>query len=214
MIEKKLRDKIEQLIARANDLENVAESRRNDHWTASVDAWTTSVVNVIRLAVPDMFQPYRQAIESPVLRLQTTSQRLLIIRSTLQLLLADVEKGLVGTIANKIRAETFDDFLDLAVAYQGRGAKENAGVIAGVVFEDTMRKIYADKIDKVTRPDLEQVIIALTKKEVITEEQAKQARVAQLVRNKAAHADWDGFTMEGVNDTIKITKALIEAHLK
>jgi len=29
----------------------------------------------------------------------------------------------------------------------------------------------------------------LTKKEVITVEQEKQARVAQLVRNKAAHAE-------------------------
>ena len=58
------------------------------------------------------------------------------------------------------------------------------------------------------------VTFALTKKEVITEEQARQARVAQLVRNKALHADWDGFTKEGVNDTVKITKALIEAHPK
>ena len=98
------------------------------------------------------------------------------VRSTLQLLLADVEKGLVGTITNKIRAETFVDLLDLAVAFRGRDGKGQAGAVVSIVFEDTMRKIYADKIDKVARPELEQVIIALTKKEVITEEQATQAR--------------------------------------
>jgi hypothetical protein len=42
----------------------------------------------------------------------------------------------------------------------------------------------------VARPELEQVIIALTEKEVITDEQAKQARVATHARTK------DGFTMD------------------
>jgi hypothetical protein len=82
------------------------------------------------------------------------------------------------------------------------------------VFEDTVRKIYADKVDKFSRPELEQVIVALTKKGTITDQQARQVRVAQLVRNKASHAEWSGFDIEGVNDTIKITKTLIEAHLK
>src|SRR5882757_8338962 len=40
------------------------------------------------------------------------------------------------------------------------------------------------------------------------------ARLAAHVRTKATHANWDEFTMEGVSDTIKITKALIEAHLR
>ena len=106
MIEKRLRDQIDHLITKADRFEDVAEGKRNNHWTANVEAWHTSVRNVIALALPDLFQPYRQAIENPVLLLQTTSQRLLIVRSTLRLLLADVEKGLVGTITNKIRAET------------------------------------------------------------------------------------------------------------
>jgi hypothetical protein len=148
------------------------------------------------------------------LLLKTTSQRLLIVRRTFWLLLEDVEKGLVGTITNKIRAETFDELLDLAVAYRGRDGKDQAGAVVSIVFEDTMRKIYADKIDKVMRPQLEEVIVALTKKEVITEEQATQARAAALVRNKALHANWNGFTMDGVDATIKFTKALIEAYLK
>jgi hypothetical protein len=119
-----------------------------------------------------------------------------------------------STLANAIRAETFDNFLDHAIEYQKKNRKDEAGAIAGIVFEDTMRKIFADKVDKFSRPGLEQVIIALTKNGTITDQQAKQARVGAHVRTKASHAEWSGFDMDGVNDTIKITKALIEAHLK
>jgi hypothetical protein len=210
MIEKKLRDKIAQLIACADAYAEAAN--QTERGVANATAWVTEALNVVQLAVPDRFQPYRQQIELAVYA--TVSQKVLTIAATLRSLLADVDLGLVSTLANTIRAEAFDNFLDHAVEYQKRKRKNEAGVIAAGVFEDTMRKIYADKIDKFSRPDLEQVIIVLTKKEVITVEQEKQARVAQLVRNKAAHADWDGFTMQGVDDTIKITKALIEAHLK
>ena len=89
--------------------------------------------------------------------------------------------------------------------YRDRGGKDRAGVIAGVVSRTRCEKLYADKIDIVARPELEQVIIALTEKEVITDEQAKQARVATHARTK------DGFTMDGVDATIRLTKILIEA---
>jgi len=49
-------------------------------------------------------------------------------------------------LGNKIRAETFDDFLDHAVFYAKKGRKMEAGVIAGVVFEDTIRRIHREKI--------------------------------------------------------------------
>ena len=40
-----------------------------------------------------------------------------------------------------------------------------------------------------------------------------QARTAALVQNKATHADWNGFGMDGVDHTIKFTKALLKDHL-
>ena len=35
-----------------------------------------------------------------------------------------------------------------------------------------------------------------------------QARTAALVRNKATHADWNAFDMDGVDHTIKFTKII------
>ena len=40
-----------------------------------------------------------------------------------------------------------------------------------------------------------------------------QARTAALVRNKATHADWNAFDIDGVDHTIKFTKALLKDHL-
>lgn len=213
MIEKKLRDKIEQLIARAPALEGKAPITEETRWKAAGEAWCTEAVNAVELAVPDVFNAYRSRMTTAAL-FGSTPQRVTLIASLLRSLLNDIDAGLVSTLANAIRAETFDNFLDHAVAYRDRGQKDQAGVIAANVFEDTMRKIYADKIDKFSRPELEQVIVALTKNGTITDQQARQVRVAQLVRNKAGHAEWSGFDMDGVNDTIKITKTLIEAHLK
>ena len=213
MIEKKLRDKIAQLIERAPTYTDAEIIERTGRWQADGEAWIVEAKNVVELAVPDFLNAYRNRMTTATI-LGAMLERVQTIASLLRSLLADIDAGLIGTLKAKVQAETFEDFLDHAVAYRNRGGKDQAGVIAGVIFEDTMRKIYADNIDRVARPDLEQVIIALTKQQVITEEQAKQARVAQLVRTKATHAEWDGFTMDGVDDTIKITKALIEAHLK
>lgn len=114
----------------------------------------------------------------------TVRQKLLTIAAMLQSMLADVDAGLAATLANAIRAETFDNFLDHAVAYQKESRKNEAGVIAAVVFENTMRKIYADKIDKLSKHELEQVIIQPAKNHVITEQQA-HAPPTEMARQRS-----------------------------
>jgi hypothetical protein len=176
MFEKRVREKIAQLIERADVFADRPTGGRDERWLADGHAWLTEAINVVELALPDRTQVYRLHITNAIFG--TVIERVLRVASTLRSLLADVDAGLVGTITNKVRAKTFDNFLDHAVEYRNENRKVEAGVIAGVVFEDTMRKIYADKVHSVARPELEQVIIELTKRGVITEEQAKQARVA------------------------------------
>jgi len=52
--------------------------------------------------------------------------------------LADTNAGLFSSIADRACAETFDDFLDYADKILANGRKNESGVIAGVVFEDTL----------------------------------------------------------------------------
>jgi hypothetical protein len=129
-------------------------------------------------------------------------------------LLPDFDAGLLGDLGNKIRAETFDDFLDHAEAYLKENRKMEAGVIAGVVFEDTVRRIYRDKIaDDDRGRQLDGLISALASQTIITGQQSKQARVAAHVRGKATHALWDEFDLAGVESTIQITRVFLREHL-
>jgi hypothetical protein len=85
--------------------------------------------------------------------------------------------------------------------------------IAGVVFEDTIRRVYRDKITDDMGCKLEDMINDLAKNAVITGQQSKQAKVAAHVRTKATHALWDEFDLGGVTDTIQLTKLFLREHL-
>ena len=56
-------------------------------------------------------------------------------------LLEEIEHGLLTTIENQAIAATFDDFLDHGAEYLNRRRKDEAAVIAGIVFGDTIRRI-------------------------------------------------------------------------
>src|SRR5262245_58649455 len=214
MTKKALRDKIENLIARTPAIANVDFKERTEQWKAEGEAWVIEAVNAVELAVPDSLNAYRNGLAQAKFSIIPLPERVPRIATLLRSLLTDIDAGLISTLANAIRAETLDDFLDQAFGYLDLGQNDQAGVIAAGVFENTMQQIYAAQIDGFSRPQLERVIVALTKNGTITDQQAAQVRVAQHVRNKASHADWSGFDMEGVKDTLNITKTLIEAHLK
>jgi hypothetical protein len=127
--------------------------------------------------------------------------------------LPDIDAGLIANFGNKVRAETFDNFLDYADECRKRDEKPAAGVLAGVVFEDTIRRICRDKSISDNGQDLEKLINALARKMFITGQQSKQAKVAAHVRTKAIHALWDEYDLDGVAQTIQITRTLLQEHL-
>jgi hypothetical protein len=60
------------------------------------------------------------------------------IYSMMGRLLEEIGGGLLTTIENHAIAVTFDDFLDRGAEYLKDGRKDEAAVIAGIVFEDTL----------------------------------------------------------------------------
>ena len=126
--------------------------------------------------------------------------------SILQSLLVDIDAGLLGSIADRARAETFDDLLDHASAYQKQGQKLS-GVLAGVAFEDAIRQIA--RKHQVVRAQVEDIINDLAKKDVLSATKAKRAKVAAHVRTKATHALWDEFDLSDVKTTIDFARELI-----
>jgi hypothetical protein len=125
----------------------------------------------------------------------------------------EMDRGLLTSIENHAIALTFDDFLDHGAEYLKYGRKNEAGVIAGIVFEDTIRRICRVlEIDEKGVP-LDKLISELARRDVLTGLKAKRARAAAGLRTSAAHARWDEIELADVAPVIELTKELIEAHL-
>lgn len=125
----------------------------------------------------------------------------------------DADAGLIVSVANQASAEVFDDFLEHAVSYLSQTKKNEAGVIVGVVFEDTLRRIC--RVHGIVEKDLklDTLISELSSKGELTPIKAKRARAAAHVRTKATHAQWDEFELADLKATIEFTRELIEAKL-
>jgi len=129
-------------------------------------------------------------------------------------LLEEIEGGLLTTIENHAIAVTFDDFLDHGAEYLKRGRKDEAAVIAGIVFEDTLRRICRNLNIGEKGISLEALIAELVKRDVLTELKAKRARAAAGLRTSAAHARWEEIQFSDVKPVIEFNRELMAAHLE
>ena len=125
----------------------------------------------------------------------------------------EIKGGLLTTVENRAISATFDDFLDHGAEYLSQGRKNEAGVIAGIVFEDTIRRICRTLEISENGVALETLIAELVKRDVLTALKAKRARAAAGLRTSAAHARWEEFEIGDVTPVIEFTKELIAAHL-
>ena len=133
------------------------------------------------------------------------------VLATLQI---DGDSGLLVSVVDRARAETFDDFLDHADAYLQDNSEREAGVIAGVVLnEDALRRVCRKNEIVEKGRKIDELISALSSKGEISAIQAKRARVAAHVRTKATHAQWDEFGLDDVRATIEFTRELVVSKL-
>ncbi len=214
-------------IAVANRLQELVESadllRRTDaHGQAyneeqlqECSGWLTSALNVVQILCPNESNAFRKRAEEICIRRSgwSTPSDVGEFKFLLANLSRDIDAGLLASIADRARAETFDDFLEHGRAYLKEGRKQEAGVICGVVFEDSVRRICHKHNVVELDVKLDVLISALAKIEVLTTSKAKRARVAAHVRTKATHAQWDEFDLADVSATVDITQELISSQL-
>lgn len=193
--------RIEALVRKANEYWD------DDDYESVGRAWLASALNIIEVLCPDESNSYRKQLKE--IEEWSPKHQIPVLGSILPYLAEDINAGLLISIADRATAETFDDFLDHAANYQDQGRAREAGVIAGVVFEDTVRRICGKH--KIINKDvkLDDLISALAKRHVLTGTKAKRARVGAHVRTKATHAQWDEFDLADVSSTIEITRELI-----
>lgn len=212
-IDQKIQSRFQDLISQGESLS------RGDSEGCAIDeahkqkcsGWIAAARNITQLVLPDEKAIYRKHVEE----IATEQHAWLInqavgeITELLKNLFIDMQHGLLSSIIDQTRAEVFDDFLDHARAYHAEGRKNEAGVIAGVVFEDTLRRICKNNGIDETGKKLDVLISELTKAGVLTGVMAKRARASGHVRTKATHAQWDEFELGDVDAAITFTDELI-----
>lgn len=216
-IEKALRARLADLKARAIPLRNGDEHGQatTEGQIAECSGWLAAAQNAVHLICPLPLMPYRTRVDVVCQAQHGWGIHLAVgeVAAILRALELDADAGLIASVANQASAEVFDDFLDHAKSYLSKNRKNEAGVIAGVVFEDTLRRIC--RVLGITESGikLDTLISELNTIGELTPVKAKRARVAAHVRTKATHAQWDEFEADDVTATIEFTKELIDAKL-
>jgi hypothetical protein len=143
MLEQAIRRKIKELVRRAPSI--ISEARKTVASLGEGEGWVTEAVNVIEVAIPIESNSYRRRVRELEKSTSAVDGKVAAFAACLRAFLPDLDAGLIVDFGNKVRAETFDDFLDYADVYREEGQKQPAGVLAEVVFEDTIRRICRDK---------------------------------------------------------------------
>jgi hypothetical protein len=216
-IAEKVRARFSELLTTGSQLrrENEYGQVINAEHRQSCIGWLSAAQNIVHLVVGNTSNPYRTSIDKICSRDRGFCAQELVGEVTFILcsLLQDIDSGLLASIEDQTRAVVFDDFLDHAKEYVKQKQAKEAGVIAGVVFEDTLRTICRNEGIEEKGNKLDPLIDLLVKAGVLTQVKAKRAKVAAHVRTKATHAQWDEFELDDVNTTIDFTEELILKHL-
>ena len=216
-IEESIKTRIGQLLTQSGSLTAGDEygQATSEHQCQECSGWLVSAQNAVHLVCNSPSMPYRANADALVARQHgyVINQAVGEMAAILRALLVDAEAGLLASVADQARAEAFDDFLDHADVYLKQSRKNEAGVIAGVVFEDTSRRLCRKHDIAETGVKLDTLISELSNIGELSAIQAKRARAAAHVRTKASHAQWDEFALEDVQATITFTRELISAKL-
>ena len=215
--EAKIRERLDDLIDEADYLRRGGSDGKclDIHHYQRCLGWIAGAQNIVHLALPDPEALYRKRIdeiaaEEHEFRLNAAVGAIAELLSRLSF---DLRDGLLASIEDHARAEVFDDFLDHARSYLDAGMKNEAGVVAGVVFEDALRRICRKRGAAESGRKLDSLISELTKAGVLSGAMAKRARAGAHVRTKATHAQWDEFERGDVEATIALSDELILKHL-
>jgi hypothetical protein len=183
----------------------------DDNHMQCCSGWIAAVRNIAQIIMPNEGAIYRMHIEEISKRENgyLINQAVGEITEILNNLLLDLEYGLLTSLVNHTRAEVFDDFLDHARSYISQNKKNEAGVIAGVVFEDSVRRICKNHNITEKGESLDSLISELSRAGIISPTKAKRARASAHVRTKATHAQWDEYELEDVLATITFTDELV-----
>jgi hypothetical protein len=126
----------------------------------------------------------------------------------------DYASGQLVQLRQLVQAEVFDDFLEQAEHLLSSGYHQAAGVIAGCVLEDGLRKLCAKHAIPITdRPKLDTMNADLAKAGVYNKLAQKRITAIADLRNKAAHGEWTVFSEQDVREMVTAVRRFMEEFL-
>jgi len=143
---------------------------------------------------------------------QTVSGHALGILRSLR---AEVVAGLSGSIQLRGAGASLGDILGLAkdaLQEKRENPKNVAAVLAAAAYEDTLRRMGDILAEVPGRPDLQDVIIALNKAQVLQGASVAIASGYLKFRNDALHADWSKIDAGAVQAVIAFVEGLLLKH--
>jgi hypothetical protein len=132
------------------------------------------------------------------------------LQGVLRALRTDYDAGRMQTFQELIHADLFSDFLEMAEYFLEETYKDAAAVIGGGVLEEHLRKLCAKYgVTIPARPSLAKMNENLTKAGVYNKNDQMQVTAWAVVRNDAAHAEYDNYA----DDQVKLMLAGIRGFI-
>lgn len=189
----------------------------NESYNVEAYAWITSTIHSIGLVTP---QGSYYFSELEAIRkhedMSSSSVAVHIVRKLSGLLISirqDLEAKLIGDIEYLFAASVFDDFLEHAKEFHGKGMKQESAVLAGIVFEDTVRKIAKKNAIEESGKNIDRIIDDFVKASIINTAKAKKLKSFADTRNSAVHAQYDEIDIKDVGHLISGVQELLENYL-
>jgi hypothetical protein len=135
-------------------------------------------------------------------------------RGVLQIMLQEIDSGLIGTIRTAITAEILSDIIRLAhsnLRESGEMGKDVAAVLTAAAFDNTIRRI-GNKYGMEYHENIADVLEDLEKDGLLPRAQIDIAKSYLNFRNLALHANWTKIEMAAVRNVLDFTENLLSTH--
>lgn len=211
---------VEKVVDQLNFLIKASENyAKNDSWYLSETGTSDPIVLCHRLesAVERAAWPgssYMKQLDNA--RRLRHPDRLLEVRHVALGLRDDLVAGWVETVVELVHADTYSDYLEMAEGLLAKGYKDAAAVITGTSLEVHVRALcvkngvtttVADKPKKADTMNAD-----LKKAGAYDGLRQKQLTAWMDLRNKAAHGDYDTFTVDDARQFIEGVRSFMMNH--
>ncbi|MBI5178585.1 MAG: hypothetical protein HZA04_04940 [Nitrospinae bacterium] len=214
-------DRIESLLAEGSTLIANGCDGSNGYWIkpdliSQTYSWISSVANSIQFITPQnnfYIDELKRLMANENLKNGIPFEIVQKLHGLLNSLKEEASRGMVRKLEYIVIATTLDDFLDHAESFHKANKPREAGVLAAIVLEDTVKKIASKNDLSPSGKTLDPIIDELVKIGVFTPVKAKRVKAYAGVRNGALHAEWDKFDNKDAGELISGVRELIEHFL-